>query len=99
MKNRKSIATFAPHELQRFIVPITLAFVCIIAGVIIAHLVNDSPINIGLLVYGGFAILYSLINNVLIVRTNNYRETYGLLNSILSGIGLGIFLHLVPEYI
>ena len=99
MRNKKPIASFAPHEIQRFVLPITLAFVCIIAGVIIEHLVNDSEVSISLLAYGGVAILYSLINDVLITRTNNYRETYGLFNSILSGIWLGLFVYVSPDYL
>ncbi len=42
MKNKKPLASFAPHEIQRFIYPITLAFVSIIAVVMIEHLVNDT---------------------------------------------------------
>jgi diguanylate cyclase (GGDEF)-like protein len=99
MRNKKPIASFAPHEIERFILPITLAFVCIIAGVIIEHLARDSEVSISLLVYAGVAMLYSLINDVLIVRTNNYRETYGLFNSILSGIWLGLFVYVSPEYL
>jgi len=99
MRNKKPIASFAPHEIERFILPITLAFVCIIAGVIIEHLVKDFEVSISLLAYGGVAMLYSSINDVLIVRTNNYRETYGLLNSILSGIWLGLFVYISPEYL
>jgi diguanylate cyclase (GGDEF)-like protein len=99
MRNKKPIASFAPHEIQRFVLPITLAFVCIIAGVIIEHLVKNSEVSISLLAYGGVAILYSSINDVLIVRTNNYRETYGLFNSVLSGIWLGLFVYIFPDYL
>ncbi len=69
MKNKKPLASFAPHEIQRFIYPITLSFVCIIAGIIIEHLVNDSIVSNPLLIYGSITIIYSLINNNLIVRT------------------------------
>ena len=96
MKSRKRIASFAPHEIQRFILPITLSFVCIIAGVLIDHLVNDSFLDITLLVYGILAILFALINNILIIRTNNYPESYGLVNSIITGVGLGLYLYVSP---
>ncbi len=97
MKNKKPLASFAPHEIQRFIYPITLSFVCIIAGIIIEHLVNDSIVSNPLLIYGSITIIYSLINNNLIVRTHNYRDRYGLVNSILSGIGLGLYVYVAPD--
>src|SRR6266498_1763785 len=96
MKNKKPLASFAPHEIQRFIYPITLAFVSIIAAVMIEHLVNDTVVNIPLLIYGGITIIYSLINNNLVLRSTNYRERYGLINSILAGIGLGLYIYVSP---
>jgi diguanylate cyclase (GGDEF)-like protein len=38
-----------------------------------------------------------LINNNLIVRTQDYRDRYGLINSVLSGIGLGLFIYIAPN--
>jgi diguanylate cyclase (GGDEF)-like protein len=99
MKNKRPLASFAPHEIQRFIYPITLSFVCIVAGVIIEHLVNDPVINIPLLIYGSVTIIYSLINNNLIVRAHDYGERYGLVNSLLSGIGLGLYIYVSPDNI
>jgi diguanylate cyclase (GGDEF)-like protein len=96
MRNKRPIATFAPHEIQRFILPITLSFVCIIAGILVEHLLNDNGLSIPLLFYGILAIIYSLINSVLLVRTNNYHERFGLVNSILSGIGLGFYVYASP---
>jgi diguanylate cyclase (GGDEF)-like protein len=97
MKNKRPIATFAPHEIQRFVLPISLSFTCTIAGILIEHLVNDPIVNLSLLLYGIIAIIYSLINNDLIMRTTNYRERYGLINSILSGIGLGLYVYVSPQ--
>jgi len=97
MKNKKPLASFAPHEIQFFILPITLSFICILTGVILEHLVNDSRLNIPLLIYGGIVTAYTLINSALIIRTSNYRATYGLANSILSGIGLGLYVYVSTE--
>ncbi|HSK66444.1 MAG TPA: sensor domain-containing diguanylate cyclase [Anaerolineales bacterium] len=97
MKSRKSVATFAPHEIQQFILPITLASVCIVAGVILEHLLNNNEVNIRLIFYGSVVILYSLINNALLVRTRNYREQYGLFNAVFAGVGLGLFNYIAPE--
>ncbi|HEX2992665.1 MAG TPA: hypothetical protein VHO49_18410, partial [Anaerolineales bacterium] len=97
MKSRKSVATFAPHEIQQFILPITLAFICIVAGVILEHLLNNIEVDVRLIVYGSVVILYSLINNALLVRTRNYGEQYGLFNAVFAGVGLGLFNYIAPE--
>ncbi len=97
MKNKRPIASFAPHEIQRFILPITLSFICIISIVMIEHLVNDDSINGILLIYGLLAIGYALLNNMLVIRTDNYHERYGPMNSILTGVGLGLYMYVAPE--
>lgn len=98
MKNRKSIATFAPHEIHRFVLPASLAMVCLIAFVVIEHLILDTQLNYLVLAYGIVTIFYSLSNIALILRTNNYGETYGFTNAIISGIGLGVFYYVIPEH-
>jgi diguanylate cyclase (GGDEF)-like protein len=97
MKNRKSITTFAPHEIHQFVLPTSLAIVCLIAFIIIEHLIFDAQLNLFALAYGLAIIAYSLFNISLILRTNNYSEAFGLVNAIISGIGLGIFTYIVPE--
>jgi diguanylate cyclase (GGDEF)-like protein len=97
MKSRKSIATFAPHEIQRFVLPTTLAIVCLIVYVVVEHLVVDTQVNVFVVAYGGAVIIYSLLNIFLLIRTNNYSETYGLANAIISGVGLGLFTYVIPE--
>ncbi len=94
MKNKRLLASFAPHEIQRFIYPITLSFIFVVTGVILEHLVNDAVIKIPLIIYGIVVLIYSWINSNLIVRTPNYGERYGLVNSIVSGIGLGLYIYL-----
>lgn len=97
MKNKKTIATFAPHEIQRFVLPTSLAMVCLIAFVVIEHLISDTSLNGWVLAYGIAQILYSIFNIAFILRTPNYSETFGLANAIITGIGLGIFTYVAPE--
>jgi diguanylate cyclase (GGDEF)-like protein len=97
MKNRKSIVTFAPHEVQRFVMPTTLAVISLMVFVGVEHLFFDPQVNLSLLAYISAVIVYSLFNIGLVLRTNNYNEKYGLPNAIISGIGLGIFSYFVPE--
>lgn len=99
MRQRKPIGSFAPHEIQRFLLPITLAFICIIAWAIIEHFINDAVPSIALLSYGLVGILAILTNNYLIIRNIDYHENYGRLNSILSGIWLGLFVYVSPNYL
>src|SRR5262249_35135275 len=97
MKNKRPLASFAPHEIQRFIYPITLSFICIITGVILTHLINDAIVKIPLVIYGICVLIYFLINNNLKVCTPNYRDRYGSVNSILSAVGLGLFVYLSTD--
>lgn len=96
MKNKKPLASFAPQEIRLFTLPITLSFICILTGVILEHLVNDSIPSIPLLIYSLVVTLYTSINSALIFRTNNYSIKYVLANSILSGIGLGLYVYVSP---
>lgn len=97
MRVKKPKTMFAPHEIQRFIFPVTIAFICLITGLLLEHILKNEQIDPALIIYGTSAILYSLINNVLIVRTYNYQETYGLINAIFSGIWLGLFTYMAPR--
>ena len=97
MRSKKALAVFAPHESQRFILPMTLVFVCLMAWVLIEQLLDHSRLNIFLVVYGGLSIMYILINHNLVLRTNNYGERYGFINAIIMGVILGLFTYSVPE--
>jgi len=97
MRSKKALAVFAPHESQRLILPMTLAFICLMAGVVIQHLLDNSPLNIFLVMYGCLSMIYILINNNLVLRTNNYRERYGFINAIITGAILGLFTSSLPD--
>ena len=96
MKNKRPLASFAPYEIQRFVLPISLSAVGVIAAILVEHLLSDSAVSLPLLFYGIIAILYLLCNNLLILRSNNYRESFGLFNAFVSGIGVGLFLYVSP---
>ena len=97
MKSRIPTTSFAPYEIRRFVLPLTLGSVAILGGVIADNLINASERDYPLLVYMGMAILYALINSIMIARTTNYNESYGWASSILGGIGLGLLYHFIPE--
>lgn len=99
MKSKKPIESFAPHEVRRFILPITLASIGIIAGIILENIFFSALPAFPLIAYGSIFIISTLINNALIVRTINFRETYGWFNSILTGIGLGLLSYFLPDHL
>jgi hypothetical protein len=90
MKSRKPAGSFAPHELQRFILPITSSGVIVMVFLIVQDLLSDSPVNINLIIYGSVIIICTVINNAVIGHTVNFQDSYGWLNAILTGIGLGL---------
>jgi diguanylate cyclase (GGDEF)-like protein len=96
MRVKKPGTTFSPREIQRFILPITTAFICIIAALLLEHMLTHTRLDAGLLIYGISAILYAVLNNVLLVRTHDYQASYGLPNAILSGVWLGLFTYMAP---
>ena len=96
MKNKKTIALFAPHEIQQFVLPTSLAMVCLVAFVVFEHLMSDAPLNPWVPAYGIAHILYSIFSIGFILRTPNYSETFGLANAIITGVGLGIFTYIAP---
>jgi diguanylate cyclase (GGDEF)-like protein len=99
MRSKKPISSFAPHEVRRFILPITYASLCIVIGVILESILNGPSINIPLIAYASIVITYTLVNNVLVAKATNFREIYGWLNSILTGIGLGLLTHFLPGHL
>ena len=97
MKSRKPVGSFAPHELQRFILPITISSITIMVILIGQGLLSGSFPNLNLMIYGTGIVLFTLINNALIVRTENFQQSYGWLNAILTGMGLGLLPYVLPE--
>jgi diguanylate cyclase (GGDEF)-like protein len=56
----------------------------------------NTKLDTGLIIYGISAMLYAVINNILLVRTHDYQESFGLINAIFSGIWLGLFTYIAP---
>jgi diguanylate cyclase (GGDEF)-like protein len=97
MKSRKPAGSFAPHELQQFILPITISSIIIMVVLIGGNVLNGPPVNTNLLIYGSIVIIGTVINHFVIVRTADFRDSYGWLNAILTGIGLGLLPYILPK--
>jgi diguanylate cyclase (GGDEF)-like protein len=67
------------------------------AGLIIDNLLNQPVADARLILYGCLVIAAVILNNTFIIRTADFSESYGWLNAILSGIGLGLLLYILPE--
>jgi len=92
----KPTGSFAPHEVQRFILPITVSSIFIMCGILLEHLLTRSSLDLRLILYGPIVIIGTIINHFVIIHTADFRESYGWLNAILSGIGLGLFPYVLP---
>jgi len=99
MRARKPTGSFAPHEVQQFIFPISISTIVLMAGLILEDLFTHFPASPGFMAYGLMVIAGTAINHFVIVRTTDFRETYGWLNSIMTGIGLGLLPYVLPEHL
>lgn len=99
MKSRKPSGFFAPQEVRKFLLPITLTSISMMALLIVENVVSGRTLDIKAIVYGCVIIAGSLVNNVLIVRSTNFRDSYGWLNAVLSGVGLGLLPYILPEHL
>ena len=99
MRVRKPAGSFAPQEVQQFILPISLCSIVILAIIMLENLFYEPSFNPELFVYGSTVIIGTIINHFVIVRTADFRETYGWLNAILSGIGLGLLPFFLPVHL
>ena len=97
MKITKPVTSFAPHEIRRFISPLTVAATIILAGVTLDALLNRSGASLLLAIFGILGIAYIISGHFLIVRSSFQLNMHKLLNSILTGIGLGILAILLPD--
>jgi diguanylate cyclase (GGDEF)-like protein len=99
MKSQKPTGSFAPHEVQRFIFPISLSTTVLLMGLIVEDFLNGSPFHFALTAYGLLVIVGTVINHFVLARTADFRETYGWLNAILTGLGLGLLPFILPNHL
>jgi diguanylate cyclase (GGDEF)-like protein len=96
MKSRKPLTSFAPHEIRRFAMPLTLASVFILVGLIVESIINRPAIAEYLILYGISGTIYVLIVNLLVIRMTRRGDFFNWVNSIISGFGLGLLVLFVP---
>jgi diguanylate cyclase (GGDEF)-like protein len=97
MRFKKTITSFAPQEIRQFIMPLTLTTLLIITGLVIDSIFNHPVQGTLLTFYGIFGIAYIFATDFMVARTILRREVYNWVNSIVSGVGLGILFLFIPD--
>jgi diguanylate cyclase (GGDEF)-like protein len=97
MRSRKPSGFFAPQEVRKLILPISLTSISMMVLLILENVVSGRALDLEAIVYGCVIITGTLINNAVIVRTANFRDSYGWLNAILTGIGLGLLPYVLSQ--
>ena len=99
MKNKKPSLSFAPYELRTFILPLTIAAVFFMAFIMADGLVWEPVINYPRVIYGAVGIFYILSFDRIVARSSFFRDHYSRINAVLSGIGLGVLLYILPDHL
>jgi len=97
MKFKRPITSFAPQEMRRFVMPLTLAAILMMVGLVVESLFSHPEPEIYLIVYGIFGAIYIFITNSIFARATLRQNFYNWANSILAGVGLGILFLFIPE--
>ncbi|MCI0549460.1 MAG: sensor domain-containing diguanylate cyclase [Anaerolineae bacterium] len=98
MKNRKPVASFAPIEVRRFILPLTLTTIFLMVGIILDSTLVD-PRNITLIVYGVAWIFITLIYDFLIAKSTVFHGSFSWFYVITIIIGLGLLNYILPPHL
>ncbi len=96
MKSNKPITAFAPHEVNRFLAPIALASLVFMVIITLDGILAKPNANLLTTFYGIGGTIYILAYNKLVANSAYLRKRYSWLNSITSGIGLGLLTYILP---
>jgi len=96
VKSNKPITAFAPHEVNRFLAPMMLTSVLLMIIILFNGMVTQTASSDYMIVYGVIGTAYILIFNTVVARSTFLRKRYNWVNSLTSGIGLGILAYIIP---
>ena len=99
MKNRRPITPFAPREVRRFVLPLTLASIFLTVIIILADVLVEPFPNIITIIYGVAWIVITLLYDFLIARSTIFRGSFSWFYSITSVIGLGVLIYILPPHL
>ena len=87
--------SFAPLEVRRFILPITLTSIFFMVGIILDGALA-APRNIVMIIYGVIWIVITLIYDFLIAKSTIFRGPFSWFYAIASITGLGLLIYILP---
>jgi diguanylate cyclase (GGDEF)-like protein len=96
VKSTKQINPFAPLEARKFILPISIASIIILAGMSFSAIYSPIQTSSHIISFGLVGIFYVIIANLIMVRFNINKNSYGITTSLLTGFGMGYLCSLLP---
>jgi len=97
MKSPTSISSFSSLEVQKFVMPVSLAAIATLAGMAIDALYFPNYSSIYLVVFGILGVLYIISYNIVLIRFSNIKISHEIINSLVTGIGLGYLFLILPD--
>lgn len=99
MKNRRPINAFAPQEVRRFVAPLSLATVLFMMVIALDGIFSQPTPNFYTSLLGVGGVFHVLLYHRLIAKSPFFREMYGWINAIGSGVGLGLLVWFIPPHL
>ena len=98
MKSKKPVTPFTPHEIGWFIAPLSMGSIFFMAAITLVGILGEVA-RPALILYGVLGLFHTLYFSDRIKKSPNFREKYGWVFAITSGVGLGIMIYILPERI
>jgi len=97
MKSTKPVNPFAPLEVRKFTMPVSLAAILVLAGMSIEVLFDATPSSMYLVIYGTIGIIYIIASNIFLTLFSDSKNSHRIINSLFVGVGLGYLSLILPE--
>jgi len=96
MKSRKPITAFSPHELIRFMAPVTSVMAFFMLVILIDGLLITQKPNLWMVLYGLGGLISLTVLNALVKKSALFHEKYGWHHALLAGVALGFLPLILP---
>jgi len=97
MKPSNPTTPFAPHEIRKFITPLTLVLVVVFIAIIVRSFYSPDGISVSLLTFCILGIFYIVLNYLLFIRVLINQNLVGVINVIITVFGIGMLFQLLPQ--
>jgi len=98
MKSIKPATPFTPHEISRFMAPLSLGMMFFMTLIALYGALTE-PMNLIAILYALTSIIITLIFGRLTRKSPSFRESYGWSFAIATALSLGILPYIIPEHI